>query len=193
MNKAFPACSFDVAHVQMYRSADDVVESFGSIFFRDKSPPPRTLEVPTAGNSLTSEKVGDIDASLIPRDNFSKEMGFTWAEQYWHWTEIEARQDLRGKTRVVSFREFCQPADDAAHRSLVNGIFAFLGLAPDSLDAALDTFKVHSQAGDRMAGSSSLTHKKFLDEEARESVRAWVAHLTADAGADAEWPGARFV
>jgi hypothetical protein len=193
VDKAFPASSFDVAHVQMYRSATDVVESFGSIFFQDGDHPPRTLDVPTAGDAAVTEKIGVVDASQIPRDNFSKDMGFRWAEQYWHWGNVEAREDFRGKTRVVSFREFCKPTDDAARAKLVAEILAFTGLAPDGLDQALDTFKVNSQAGDRMAGSSAATNKKFLDEDARESVRVWVAHLTSGLGPDAEWPGTRFV
>lgn len=193
VDKAFPASSFDVTHMQMYRSAIDVVESFGSIFFPDGDHPPRTLDVPTASTSLMKEKIGDIDDSFIPRDNFSKEMGFRWAEQYWQWANIEAREDLRGKTRVVSFREFCKPADDAARARLVAAVLAHVGLAPEALDLALGSFKVNSQAGHKMAGSSAVTNKMFLDEEARESLGAWVAHLTSGLGPEVAWPGTRFV
>ena len=48
----------------------------------------------------------------------------------------------------------------------------------DALIAALGTFGVHSQAGDKMQQSSAVTMKTILDEDARKAVGAWVARLT---------------
>ena len=48
----------------------------------------------------------------------------------------------------------------------------------DALPAALGTFGVHSQAGDKMQQSSAVTMKTILDEDARKAVGAWVAPFT---------------
>ena len=123
VDKAFSASSSDVTHVQLFRSANDVAESFGSIFCKRSDHPPRTLDVQTASTPLIKENIGDLDDSFIPRGNLSEKMGFRWAPQYWQWAKIEARVDLRGKTRVVSFREFYEPAD-AARARLVAAVLA---------------------------------------------------------------------
>ena len=48
----------------------------------------------------------------------------------------------------------------------------------DPLPAALGTFGVHTQAGDKMQQSFAVTMKTILDEDARKAVGAWVARLT---------------
>ena len=48
----------------------------------------------------------------------------------------------------------------------------------DALPAALGTFGVHSQAGNKMQQSSAVTMKTILGEDARKAVGAWVARLT---------------
>ena len=68
MDRAFLADTFDVLHIQMYRNAVDVLESFGSTTPGDK-PPPRTDDL-------------RADISLIPQDNFCKDMSLHWAETF---------------------------------------------------------------------------------------------------------------
>ena len=74
-----------------------------------------------------------------------------------------AQVDLRGKTRVVSFREFHELA--VAHvRSLCCSPCLRGCLAPEALDFALNSFKVHSQTSHKMRklGDDKLKAKHVL-------------------------------
>ena len=71
----------------------------------------------------------------------------------------------------------CHPANDAAREAVVASVLHFVGLGADGLPAALGTFGVHSQAGDKMQ-RSAVTMKTILDEHARKAEGAWVARLT---------------
>merc|ERR1719383_1172902 len=74
VDRAFPADAFDVVHIQMYRNAVDVLESFGSIMFGDTPPPPRTEDLRASHVPALQERLETVDTSLIPHDNFCKDM-----------------------------------------------------------------------------------------------------------------------
>ena len=69
-------------------------------------------------------------------------------------------------------RGLCHPANDAAREAVVASVLHFVGLAADALPAALGTFGVHSQAGDKMQQSSAVTMETILDEDGRKAVLA---------------------
>ena len=72
----------------------------------------------------------------------------------------------------------CHPANHAAREAIVASVLQIVGLGADALPATLGTFGVHSQAGDKMQWSSTVTVKTILDEDARKAVGAWVARFT---------------
>ena len=77
MGRAFLADTFDVLHIQMYRNAVDVLESFGSTTPGDK-PPPRTEDLRASHVPVLQERLNPADTSLIPHDNFCKDMSLHW-------------------------------------------------------------------------------------------------------------------
>ena len=77
MDRAFLADTFDVLHIQMYRNAVDVLESCGSSTPGDK-PPPRTEDLRASHVPALQERVSPADTSLIPQDNFCKDMSLPW-------------------------------------------------------------------------------------------------------------------
>ena len=68
-------------HIQMYRNAVDVLESFGSIRPGHKPPPPRTEDLRASHVPVLQERPSPSD-TLIPQDNFCKDMSLHWAETF---------------------------------------------------------------------------------------------------------------
>ena len=81
VGRAFLAETFDVLHIQMYRNAVDVLESFGSSRAGDV-PPPRTEDLRASHDPVLQERLSRADSSLIPQDNFCKDMSFHLAETF---------------------------------------------------------------------------------------------------------------
>ena len=82
VDRAFLADTFDVLHIHMYRNAVDVLESFGSSRPGDKPPPPRTEDLRASHVPVLQERPSPSDTSLIPQDNFCKDMSLHWAETF---------------------------------------------------------------------------------------------------------------
>ena len=81
VGRAFLADTFDVLHIQMYRNAVDVLESFGSSGAGDM-PPPRTEDLRASHVPVLQERLSPADTSLIPHDNFCKDISLHWAETF---------------------------------------------------------------------------------------------------------------
>lgn len=188
---AFPAATYDVRYMQLYRDAREVVESFGSIFFAASGPPPRSEALPPgAVSAALGERLrkGEVDTALIPRDDFCKNVAFDWADQFLLWGEQAQRSDLQGRTLVAEFGEFAK--DPETREAIMAAVLAFAGLPPGAVERSLPAFGRHSQRGSHMEASSAVTGKLFLDEAAREGIRRWVEHLCGS-GPDVRWPGPR--
>ena len=63
MGRAFLADTFDVLHIQMYRNAVDVLESFGSSRAGDK-PPPRTDDLRASHDPVLQERLSPAEFAL---------------------------------------------------------------------------------------------------------------------------------
>ena len=81
MDRAFPADTFDVLHFQTYRNAVDVLEFLGSSRPGDK-PPPRMEDLRASHVPVLQERLSPADTSLIPKDNFCKDMSLHWTETF---------------------------------------------------------------------------------------------------------------
>ena len=111
-----------------------------------------------------------VRTPLIPQDNFSKDMS------------LHLCGDVSALFRPHSANRFeREDAGCAIQRTTLHerrSLLRSCTLWADALPAALGTFGVHSQAGDKMQESSAITMKTILDEDARKALGAWVARLT---------------
>ena len=104
VDRAFLADTFDALHIQMYRNAVDVLESFGSTTPGDK-PPPRTEDLRASHDPVLQERLSPADTSLIPQDNFCKDMSLHCAETFQLCSGPTQRTGLSRRTRVVPSSE----------------------------------------------------------------------------------------
>lgn len=190
IHNAFPCSKWNVQHIWMYRDPRDVVESFGSIRFRDQIPPKATDILPTAAISSKLKanlKAGKIDASHMPKQSdFNKNMSFDWADQFLFVQELASRKDLKRKIVTVGFDAFTSK-DLQIRKATLTALFDLIGLPRKAVDVGLVAFDEDSQKGTRMALSSAKTKKYYLDETGRAEIEAWVIHLTG-CRLDSFWP-----
>jgi len=174
---AFPKDVYDVRHMQMYRDAYGVVNSFGSLFFPD-GPPPPDYSMPT--NAISEDlqerlEEEDVDVALMPKNAFSKNVGFDWADSFHVWRRFFMRKDTDiEKLLCVSFKDFCtSPMEE--REILTLKVLDFCGLPKENIAQTMQVFAVDSQEGSHMAAKPKT---KFLDDEKREELKIWVKHLT---------------
>lgn len=185
---AFPPEVYDVRHMQMYRDTCGVVNSFGSLFFPDGPPPPDDSMPTDAISSVLQTRLaeGSVDLAFMPKNAFSKGVGFDWADSFCVWKEFHERSEQEGKTFVVSFKDFCtSPMEEREIITL--SVLDFCGLPKENIARTMQVFAVDSQEGSHMAGKPK---KKFLDDEKREELKIWVKHLIG-VEPDVKWPGDR--
>ena len=163
VDRAFLADTFDVLPIQMYRNAVDVLESFGSSRPGDKPPPPRTEDLRASHVPVLQERLSPAD-TLLQGHEFALG-GDGLALFRLHSANRFEREDAGCAIQRTTLHE---------RRSLLRSCT----LWDDALPAALGTFGVQSQAGDKMQQSSTVTVKTILDEDARKAVEAWVARFT---------------
>ena len=82
MDRVFLADTFDVLDIQMYRNAVDVLQCFGSSKPGDKPPPVRTEDLRASHVPVLHERLTPADTSLIPQDNFCKNVSLHGAETF---------------------------------------------------------------------------------------------------------------
>ena len=63
VDRAILANTFDLFHIQMYRNAVDVLDSFGSSRPGDKPPPPRTEDLRASHVPVLQERLSPADTS----------------------------------------------------------------------------------------------------------------------------------
>lgn len=180
-------------HCFMYRDARKVVESFGSIFSRSMSPIASLfLRLGLAGPPpLSAESFVDPDLAerfragslVLPElgNPIAKRIAVMWLDGVSTWLRLSQSESLlRDDSITLRMDEFTTRDLDARRRN-VCAVLDWIGIGSGDkavVDKALSAFNKHSQAGSKMAtSSSSAGGAKFLDDAGREAVAAFVASV----------------